>query len=153
MSGLVEVGNGDVVALSSNWHNVASAANARATTWINCVTGLDGPDTAANSPVGTTPDDDVGGQGIHLLANGNYVATSTHWDKGALNDAGTITFGNGATGARGPVTTSNSSVGQFAADTVVVALTNGITSPSPTPGGRATSVRRRGATARSGRPV
>src|SRR6185369_5667203 len=81
---------------------------------------------AANSLVGSTNDDYVGGEHrtfivadfgelvlgtVQALPNGNYVVASQRWDNGAVVDAGAVTLVNGTTGMVGPVTTGNSLCG------------------------------------------
>src|SRR5262249_51772117 len=69
--GVVSVGNGNLVVLSSHWENFA-AANAGAATWVNGSAGLSGAVSASNSLVGTTAADRVGLKCV-ALSNGNYV--------------------------------------------------------------------------------
>ena len=63
------------------------------------------------------------------LTNGNYIIGSKYWDRGAVPDAGSATFGNGTTGTTGVVSPSNSLVGSSTGDFNSVAkllsLTNG----------------------------
>jgi hypothetical protein len=74
----------------------------------------------------------VGFDGVTPLTNGNYVVQSRFWDNpaGPVIDVGAVTWGNGANGTTGLVTTSNSLVGGTASDGVgtggaVTALSNG----------------------------
>ncbi len=73
----------------------------------------------------------MGSDGVVAVTNDNYVVVSAHWyntSTGAAQ-AGAVTWGNGATGTSGAVTTSNSLVGTTDSDCIghrsVVALTNG----------------------------
>jgi trimeric autotransporter adhesin len=101
------------VILSSNWHN-GTEANAGAATWVSGETGLNGVVTDTNSLVGSAANDSVGGYGLNVLSNGNYVVRSVQWHA----NKGAITWGSGATGVAGVVSASNSLVGASAGDSV-----------------------------------
>jgi hypothetical protein len=107
--------NGNYVVASLSWDNGA-AVDAGAVTFGNGTTGISGTVSAANSLVGSTTFDSVGG--VTVLPNGNYVVNSTGWDNGAIVNAGAVTFGNGTTGITGTISASNSLVGLSANDTV-----------------------------------
>jgi hypothetical protein len=47
---------------------------------------------SANSFVGGTPNDNIGKDGVAVLANGNFVFGSSLWDNGATTNAGAVTF-------------------------------------------------------------
>ncbi|HKE47846.1 MAG TPA: hypothetical protein VKB52_07255 [Rhodanobacteraceae bacterium] len=122
--------NGNAVVLSPKWDNGA-LANAGAATWIDGSTGAAGPLSAANSLVGTTAEDAVGGAGYGAFAdlkNGRYAILSPAWHRGDVSRAGAITWADAATGITGPVTTSNSLVGSTLGDLLgahVTLLANG----------------------------
>ena len=126
--------NGNYVVESRYWDSGA-IANAGAVTWGSGTSGVAGAITAANSLVGSTAFDYVGG-GIAELSNGNYVVRSSLWDSGATADAGAVTWGDGLSGIAGPVSSGNSLVGSTASDLVgtdVQALSGGnyvVSSPS-----------------------
>ncbi|MCU1367751.1 MAG: Cadherin proteinputative collagen-binding protein [Ilumatobacteraceae bacterium] len=124
-----EVGGSNFVVSSSLWANGPAAPHAGAVTWINGVTGLNGPVTAANSLVGSTTNDGVGSFNVAVLTNGNYTVVSPSWDNGGAFDAGAVTFGTGAAGVSGPVGSIRSLVGTVGGDMVgssyVQPLTNG----------------------------
>jgi len=125
--GMTALTNGNYVVLSPYWHN-GGFAYAGAATWGNGTAGTTGLVSSANSLVGTTASDQVGGQGVTALTNGNYVVRSPYWHNGGLANAGAATWGNGATGTTGPVSASNSLVGSTAEDQVgwgATALSNG----------------------------
>lgn len=132
ISGVVALTNGNYVVRSRLWDNTSpTAIDAGAVTWGNGTTGVTGGVSSANSLVGTSPYDFVGGSGVVALTNGNYVVLSPNWDNtpsGAM-DAGAITWGNGSTGIKGFVSASNSLVGSLTGDQIgnkgVTALTNG----------------------------
>ncbi len=84
--------NGNYVVNSPDWDNGA-AGDAGAVTWGNGATGVSGVVSAANSLVGSTAGDRVGSSSVTALSNGNYVVCSTSWDKGAVVDAGAVTWG------------------------------------------------------------
>jgi hypothetical protein len=84
--------------------------------------------TLISTLTGSTTDDQVGSYGVTVLSNGNYVVRSPYWDDGGAADVGAVTWGNGATGISGVVSSSNSLVGSTADDQVgslVTALSNG----------------------------
>ena len=110
--GSVALTNGNYVVRSYLWGNGAQT-RAGALTFGNGVTGVTGEVSAANSLVGTSMNDNVGINAITPLPNGNYVVTSFAW-----NNQGAVTFGNGATGISGPVSTANSIVGSTGDDRV-----------------------------------
>jgi Repeat of unknown function (DUF5650)/Putative Ig domain len=120
--------NGNYVVVSSAWDN-GPVVDAGAVTWGNGVTGTSGIVGSANSLIGASANDQVGAYGVAVLSNGNYVASSPFWDNGTLPDAGATTWGNGATGTTGLVSTTNSFVGGKAFDQVgaagATALSNG----------------------------
>src|SRR5262249_4946445 len=102
-------------------------------TWCNGTTGLSGVISAANSLVGSSASDVVGGGsggGVTALSNGNYVVRSPQWDRGGgLTDVGAVTWCNGTTGVSGAVSITNSLVGCTVSDRIgadgVTALSNG----------------------------
>ncbi len=126
--GIVVVGGGNFVVLSSNWNNGA-ATHAGAVTWVNGTTGLSGVVSMSNSLTGTTASDYVGSRGIRVLGNGNYVVCSPFWNNGSAIGAGAVTWVNGASGLSGAVSMTNSLVGTATNDQVcffgVAGLTNG----------------------------
>ncbi len=98
--------NGNYV-VTSNFKN-GTASYAGAATWCSGITGRTATVSSANSLVGGTSDDGVGGGGVLALSNGHYVVLSTNWDNGAVVDAGAATWCNGTTGRTGLVTAANS---------------------------------------------
>jgi hypothetical protein len=114
------VGNGGVLMLSGSNYVVLSYSwdnglipNAGAATWGNGSTGVSGVISAANSLTGSTSGDNVGGGTALQLSNGNYVVLSPNWDNGSVVNAGAVTWGSGSSGITGPVSSSNSLVGQW----------------------------------------
>ncbi|MFN5900842.1 MAG: beta strand repeat-containing protein, partial [Planctomyces sp.] len=126
--GITALTNGNYVVVSGSWDS-GTITNVGAVTWGNGTTGTSGVVSSSNSLVGSTAYDDVGGYGIRVLTNGNYVVASGDWDSGTITDAGAVTWGNGTTGTSGVVSSSNSLVGSTANDFVgsygITALTNG----------------------------
>ncbi len=120
--GVTALSNGNYVVSSGSWDNGA-VVNAGAATWGSGTAGVTGVVSAANSLVGSTASDMVGGYGVAALSNGNYVVRSPNWDNGAVTDAGAATWGNGTTGVIGVVSAANSLVGSTAADFVGGGLT------------------------------
>jgi hypothetical protein len=134
------VSDGGLVALTNGNYVVISISKGDAVgyvTWGDGASGTIGVVSTANSLVGSTPNDKVGGglwgSGVIALTNGNYVVSSPSWDNGSIQDAGAVTWGDGANGTVGVVSPDNSLVGGAANDQVgsyywdggVSALTNG----------------------------
>lgn len=126
--GVSELTNGNFVISSPEWDN-GSVVNVGAVTFGSGTTGISGVVSAANSLVGSTSQDRVGSTDVTPLTNGNYLVVSKGWSNGAIVNAGAVTFGNGSTGVRGPVSATNSLVGTKANDLVgldgIVVLPNG----------------------------
>jgi filamentous hemagglutinin family protein len=118
--GVTALSNGNYVVTSPNWDGNKGAA-----TWGNGTAGIAGVVSAANSLVGSNASDRVGLGGITALSNGNYVVRSGDWD----GNKGAVTWGSGASGAKGVVDATNSLVGSNGGDLVgnggVTALSNG----------------------------
>jgi hypothetical protein len=124
----------DVIALSNDNYVVTSprwdgaAIDVGAATWGNGTTGTVGVVSSANSLVGSLANDRVGQGGVTALTNGNYVVESQRWN-GAGANSGAVTWGNGATGTTGVVSSANSLVGSRNGDRVgsggIRALPNG----------------------------
>ncbi|HNB36873.1 MAG TPA: hypothetical protein PK414_11675, partial [Anaerolineales bacterium] len=126
---VVALTNGNYVVSSTYWDNGGNT-NAGAVTWGDGMTGITGPVTTANSMYGSTSNDRIGNFGIVPLTNGNYVVQSPYWFNTILmrSNAGAVTWGNGATGTTGAVSTSNSLVGDQVNSNIgseVTALSNG----------------------------
>jgi hypothetical protein len=120
--GVTALTNGNYVVSSPNWDN-GSVVNIGAATWCNGITGTNGVISTGNSLVGSTVNDRVG-VNITALTNGNYVAVNSAWN-GAT---GAVTWGDGATGITGAVSSSNSIVGSNPNDQVgntIFTLING----------------------------
>lgn len=126
--GVIALSNGNYVVSSSEWDN-ASLEDAGAVTWCNGTSGLKGAVTTNNSLFGSQKFDVVGNYGVVALSNGNYVVISQNWDNVDVVEAGAVTWGNGTTGIKGAVSSSNSLVGTTDYDHVglpgVTALSNG----------------------------
>lgn len=142
-SGVKVVGVSNYVVASSNWDCqialgcAANVASVGAVTWGSGTTGVVGAVTATNSLVGSTLNDLVGTGpwGVTVLTNGNYVVGSSNWDcqpglgcAATQAGAGAVTFGLGASGVTGVVSSLNSLIGPTAGSNTggsVTALTNG----------------------------
>lgn len=123
----VELANGNVLIVSPTWYGEPGQpfGNTRngmgAITFMNGTSGGSGIVSAANSLVGSTPEDSIGAPsylfnhleygGTVALPNGNYVVFSPGWDNGNIVNAGAITVGNGAVGTFGVVGPGNSLTG------------------------------------------
>src|SRR5207245_1793323 len=96
--------NNNYVVVSPNWNGQLGAVS-----WGSGTNGSSGIVSNSNSLVGATTGDQVGSSGIVQLSNGNYVVDSPTWHFNSQTaDAGAVTWGNGSSGARGTVGTSNS---------------------------------------------
>ncbi|MDT4332468.1 YDG domain-containing protein [Methylomonas sp. MS20] len=100
------------VVLSPLWNSSAGAV----TFWDATATKT-GTLGSANSLVGSTANDHVGGGGI-LLKSGYYLVLSPDWDNGGATDTGAITWGSKSSGVSGAVGAGNSLVGSTANDGV-----------------------------------
>jgi hypothetical protein len=109
--------NGNYVVCSYLWDH-GSALNAGAVTWGDGNSGVKGVVSSANSIVGGSTSDFVGGEAVIALRNGNYVVPSPSWHNGALADVGAVTWGSGTGGTAGVVGPSISLVGSRADDHV-----------------------------------
>ena len=128
--------NSNFLAANPGWDNGATV-DVGAVVFCNGTTGCSGVVSSANSLIGSTANDRVGGgENVEILTNGNYVVRSFRWDNGGTVDAGAATFCNGTTGCMGVVSATNSLVGSSANDFVgsaVKVLMNGnyvVSSPS-----------------------
>lgn len=123
---VVGLPNGNYVVISSIWNNGASTS-AGAVTFCNGSSGLTGTVSSANSLVGSYSNDQVGNRGIKVLANGNYVISSTQWSGGGAVSIGAATWASGLIGVNGILSSTNSLTGAVANDAfgLVVPLSNG----------------------------
>jgi hypothetical protein len=103
--------NGNYVVGSGVWDNGA-AADAGAVTLGNGIGGTVGAISAANSLVGSTTNDYLGG--VTAFSNSNYVVASSDWDNGALANAGAVTLCSGTDKTTGTVSASKSILGTVA---------------------------------------
>lgn len=135
---ITALSNGNYVVISVNWDAVNPAVgNVGAVTWGNGAVGITGEISASNSYIGATQSDHVGAffgpggpvnTGITELSNGNYVFASIFWQLNGKS-VGAVTWGNGATGSAGKISSANSLVGSNNGDTIgangITALANG----------------------------
>jgi hypothetical protein len=125
--------NGNYVVKSRDWDNPSPfIQNVGAVTWGNGIGGTVGVVSASNSLIGAALGDNVGGNGVTTLTNGNYVVSSSDWDNPSLaagNNVGAVTWGNGTGGTVGLVSSNNSLIGgspdDFIGGNLVYALSNG----------------------------
>jgi len=129
-SKVTALANGNYVVSSPHWNNNIGAA-----TWGDGSTAgnrLAGIVSAANSLVGSSPNDAIGSN-VTALPNGNYVVGSGYWDNGTVTDVGAVTWCSGLGSTVGPVSATNSLVGSTKNDFIgasdsglctVTALTN-----------------------------
>lgn len=98
-------------------------ANVGAATWGSGTTGVTGPVSISNSLIGSSASDLVGNTSgsysyFKALSNGNYVLASPSWNRDALADVGAVTWGSGASGVSGEISSSNSLLGTLASDKI-----------------------------------
>ena len=126
LNGITVLPNGNFLIVSLFWDGAETDVGA--VTFGDGTNGVSGTVSDTNSLVGSTANDQVGEQGITVLANGNYLVRSSNWD-GAEADVGAVTFGNGTNGITGVVSDANSLIGSTADDQVghngIDELTNG----------------------------
>ncbi len=113
--GVVSLGNGNYVVVTSTWSNGGNTA-VGAVTWGDGSAGTSGTISASNSLIGSTTSDQVGLDGVTVLSNGNYVVITSGWN----NARGAVTWGSGTVGVTGEVSASNSLVGSNETDAVGV---------------------------------
>jgi hypothetical protein len=118
--GVTALANGNFVVDSYPWNRDRGAV-----TWGSGTSGISGPVSSSNSLIGSAGTDTVGRGGVSALANGNYVVSSPSWSSGA----GAVTWGSGASGVSGTISSANSLVGPSSGNQVgyggVIALVNG----------------------------
>ncbi len=114
-SSVVELANHNYVVSTPGWENTSKpATEAGAVTWGSGTTGAQGAISASISLVGSHDNDNVGNGGITLLGNSHYVVRSGDWS----SQRGAVTWGSGATGVNGEVSSTNSLVGTTDGDGV-----------------------------------
>jgi Repeat of unknown function (DUF5650) len=113
----IALGNGHYVVRASSW-NRGSMLDAGAIVWANGSTGISGEITLSNALLGAHANDSLGSNGVLALSNGNFVVSSPVWDSAAFADAGAATWGNGASGINGEVSSANSLLGAEATERV-----------------------------------
>ena len=110
--------NGNYVVNSPGWDAADATSNVGAVTWVDGTIGISGVVTGANSLTGSTAYDQVGGGGVAVLSNGNYVVNSPDWDAAdATVDVGAVTWGDGSSSGHrlvGSVSSDNSVTGTAA---------------------------------------
>lgn len=97
--------NGNVVVVDQQFTKPGGAGNEGAVYLFSSSGSL------ISQLTGSRKDDQIGSGGITVLANGNFVTVSQLWDKGAVKDAGAVTWASAATGITGEVSAANSLVG------------------------------------------
>ncbi|MEO1058714.1 MAG: hypothetical protein AAFY28_17555, partial [Actinomycetota bacterium] len=116
--GTVVLPTGDFVVVSPTW-DLDGVKDVGAVTFVAAAGGTAGPVTAANSLHGERADDEIGSNDVVVSRGGGYLVQSPRWDRGAIVDAGAVTFVRaGLGGLTGPVTAGNSLIGSTANDAV-----------------------------------
>lgn len=115
--GIAALTNGNYVVNSPRWNNPSPMLfEVGAVTWCDGMTGRIGQVSATNSLIGGFEFDKVGSGGVTALSNGSYVVSSPEWADPILlvGDVEAVTWGNGAVGTVGQITTANSVLGTVA---------------------------------------
>lgn len=116
-TGVVALSNGNYVVASPLWNNGEGSVGAA--TWGAGNGGIQGFVSADNSLIGSAVGDEIGFGGVAALSNGNYVVISPYWSNGSADSHfGAVTWGEGAVGAVGHVSSDNSLVGTTINDQV-----------------------------------
>jgi len=126
LSTITPLANGNYILAFPGWDN-GTVIDAGAVTWGDGSRGSVGVISVLNSLVGSTTSDGASSK-VTALTNGNYVVSSSLWDKGTVTNAGAVTWGNGLGGTVGIISISNSLTGSKSGDNagmVVTALSNG----------------------------
>ena len=112
----MHLSNGNYVVFSSYWNSNRGAA-----TFVNGTTGIPANESSAavhvssnNSLIGAASGDYVAAYNGIVLADGNYVVFSPHYN----GNIGAATWGNGTTGTTGIISSSESLVGTSAGNYV-----------------------------------
>jgi filamentous hemagglutinin family protein len=125
--GVLKLSNDNYVVISTD--ALATGDNLGAVTWGSSTSGVKGAVTSSNSLIGMGPVDPLSGFQVKEVGTGNYVVVAPWWGDSASLRMGAVTWGDGATGITGMVSSSNSLVGRSAFDCVgssgVTVLTNG----------------------------
>ncbi|WP_425613545.1 cohesin domain-containing protein [Anatilimnocola sp. NA78] len=108
---LIALAGGNYVVGAAGWDN-GSAMDAGAAIWGNGNMGISGPVSTANSLYGNAAGEYVG-MYVTALTNGNYLVSS-----GADYNYSALTWGNGASGVTGLLSTINSLVGLHGGDSL-----------------------------------
>jgi hypothetical protein len=109
--GVTALTNGNFVVASPLWSN-GTTNYVGAVTWGSGEAGLSGVVSSSNSLVGSSYDDSVGT--VTPLCNGNYVVATSGWKSGL----GAVTWGDGNSGIRGPISSGNSLIGSTIGDDI-----------------------------------
>ena len=121
--------NGNYVVTSFGWNN-GPIEDVGAATFCDGTSGCTGAVSQANSLIGSTAGDQIGGERFAAsssllnfvtalpLAGGNYVVVSPRWDNGSVTDVGALTTCSGTVGCTGIVSSANSLVGSTANDLI-----------------------------------
>jgi len=120
-SGLKVLPNGNYLVFTTN-------RTGGAVTWAAGNVGVRGVASSANSLTGNGWTSAVpgSGDGVTVLANGNFVVVSAGWDNGTWTDAGAVTWGSSEHGISGEISPANSLVGgQSQTNMSVIGLANG----------------------------
>lgn len=115
--------NGKYVVTAPQWNNGTGKVGAAIR--IDGSALYSGTISTTNALFGTSLNDSIGGSGVTVLSDGNYLVLSPAWN----SNVGAATWGNASTGATGPVLPSNSLTGSASGDGLGtnggVALPNG----------------------------
>jgi hypothetical protein len=109
--GVIAMPGGDYLVRSLDWRNGGAAAAGAVT--FGTDSGTTGVVSPANSIVGSTANDRVGGN-VTVLPDGNYIVRSNDWDNAGTVNAGAFTLGLASGEVAGPLTATHSVLGTAA---------------------------------------
>lgn len=122
-SGVYTLPNGNIVIADSSYDDPGGTQN------VGAVHLFDGKTGALISTLtGTSEDDEIGGDDILILPNGNFIVRSYSFDDAGTQNVGSVTLCSGTSGCPSTITFLNSLVGGSTDDGIgsdVVVLPNG----------------------------
>jgi hypothetical protein len=124
LSAVTPLVNGNYVVANPSWHD-AAGVKVGAAIWVDGSGPHVGTVTALNSLTGSEAMS--AGMDVTALANGNYVVALPGWNRGSIQQAGAVAWGNGSVGTVGAFSPESALVGSSKNQFVgwPIALTDG----------------------------
>jgi Repeat of unknown function (DUF5650)/FG-GAP-like repeat len=107
--GITILPNSNIIIRSPKWDN-GSILDAGALTLISGSTATPGFVSSANSLIGNSANDFIGGN-LTVFQDGSFASRTSGWDNGNILNAGAVTFGNSGKSPKGNITNENSVLG------------------------------------------